>query len=102
MAADEERVGKRKNACELCGRVVPLTYHHLIPRKVHRRNFFKKKYSKEELNNGVYVCRPCHSGVHKLYDEMTLAKQFNSLELLQEDSAVRTHIQWVAKQKFTV
>lgn len=85
--------------CALCLRKVPLTFHHLIPRKVHGRNFFKKHYAREDLNAGVHVCRKCHSGIHKMYDEMTLAKQFNSLDLLKNDAAISAHVNWVAKQK---
>jgi hypothetical protein len=42
--------------CDLCGCTRPLTFHHLIPRKVHRRAAFKKNYSKEQLNHGLQVC----------------------------------------------
>lgn len=45
------------------------------------------------------ICRRCHSGLHKLYDEMTLAKQFNTLEALRNDPALQKHCAWVAKQK---
>lgn len=89
----------RKRSCELCERDVPLTFHHLIPRMVHKRNYFKKRYNKEELNQGIDICRKCHSGIHKLYDEMTLAKDFDTLEKLQTDSAVQKHVGWVRKQK---
>ena len=85
--------------CPLCRRQVPLTFHHLIPRKLHRRNYFKKHYSRVELNQGINICRPCHSGLHKLYDEMTLGKQFNTLHTLLKDEAVLRHCAWVAKQK---
>lgn len=87
--------------CPLCKREVPLTFHHLIPRKVHRRNHFKKHYDKETLNQGIYICRPCHSGIHKYYDEMQLAKDFNTLDALQQDPDLQKHFSWVAKQKTT-
>ncbi len=89
----------KEKACILCGRVCPLTFHHLIPKKVHRRNYFRKRYSKTRLNEGVDICRLCHSGLHKFYDEMTLAKQFNSLEQILADEQMQKHIEWVSKQK---
>ena len=98
----EQLISKHKNkpaACVLCLRKISLTFHHLIPRKMHRRTFFRKHYSKQELAGGIWICRKCHNGVHRLYDEMTLAKQFHSLELLLADPAVQKHVQWVAKQK---
>ncbi|TXH67258.1 MAG: hypothetical protein E6Q83_18450 [Thiothrix sp.] len=85
--------------CTCCGRNTALTFHHLIPRKLHRRTAFKKKYSREELNQGIAVCRSCHNGIHDLYTEMQLAKQFASLTALLADPALQLHFAWVAKQK---
>lgn len=85
--------------CQLCQRQVDLTFHHLMPRKMHRRTYFRKNFDKETLNQGIWVCRPCHKGLHRLYDEMTLAKRFNQLEKLLADEAIQKHVQWVSKQK---
>ncbi|MDP5460662.1 HNH endonuclease [Alishewanella sp. SMS8] len=85
--------------CQLCQRQTLLTFHHLIPRKMHRRSRFNKKYSKAELQQGVYLCRLCHKAIHKQYDEITLAQRFNTLELLLADDAIQRHLQWAAKQK---
>jgi len=76
-----------------------LTLHHLIPRKLHRRAHFRKHYSRDQLNAGIYICRACHNGVHKLYDEMHLGRYLNTLASLQADEAVARHVSWVAKQK---
>lgn len=76
-----------------------LTYHHLIPRKVHSRKRFRKQFNRAQLNKGVVICKLCHRGIHKLYDEMTLATQFNQLETLQADEKLQKHIRWVRKQK---
>ena len=91
--------GGRAGPCACCGRDVALSFHHLIPKKMHRRTRFKKMYSKQALDAGIYVCARCHRGIHKCYDEMTLAKRFNSLEQLLQDDALVRHFQWVAKQK---
>lgn len=85
--------------CALCEREVALTFHHLIPRKVHRRTRFRRQYSRETLNEGVMLCRLCHRGVHRLYDEMTLATRLNTLGALQLDEAVQRHVVWVRKQR---
>lgn len=89
----------KDNVCPCCERRVALTFHHFIPKKVHRRTFFRKHFSKAELAAGIMVCRRCHDGIHALYDEMTLARQFNSTQQLLEDEALRKHFQWVAKQR---
>ncbi|MGK7891105.1 MAG: hypothetical protein AB4042_17385 [Leptolyngbyaceae cyanobacterium] len=89
----------KQGTCPFCHRQVRLTFHHLIPKKVHRRPYFKKNFSREVLNQGVDICRMCHSGIHRHYDEMVLAKSFSSLEALLADEALRKHFDWVAKQK---
>jgi hypothetical protein len=87
------------NQCCCCGRTCELTFHHLIPKKVHRRQFFKNRYNKEQLSEGIWVCRQCHNGIHKQYDEMTLAKKLNTLKLLREQPELEKHFSWVSKQK---
>lgn len=89
---------RRSGTCPLCQRVVPLTFHHLIPKKLHRRPRFQKHYSKADLNQGVWICRLCHNGIHDHYDEMTLGKEFSTLAQLQADPNIQRHAQWVAKQ----
>ena len=85
--------------CPLCGRSLKLTFHHLIPKKLHRRTRFRKSYSKAELNQGIWICRLCHNGIHDHYDEMALAKHFPTLESIQADPNIQRHAEWVAKQK---
>ncbi|MEM9315770.1 MAG: hypothetical protein AAGA95_14180 [Pseudomonadota bacterium] len=89
----------RPEHCATCGRRTALTFHHLIPRKLHRRARFQKRYSREALNRGIHVCRLCHRGIHRSYDEMTLGRDFSSLELLRRDPLLARHFAWVAKQK---
>ncbi len=85
--------------CQLCGRQVPLTAHHLIPRKLHKRNRYAKRYDKTQLNETIDLCQLCHRGLHRLYDEVTLAEQFSSLYALALDPAIAKHVDWVRKQK---
>ncbi len=93
---------KPKNGvCCCCQRETALTFHHLIPRKVHRRAHFKKHYSKEQLQSGIMVCRTCHSGIHKRFDEMSLAKELSSLAALKRNNELNRFFDWVAKQKIS-
>lgn len=89
----------KTGCCALCGRDTELTFHHLIPRKVHRRTRFRKHLGDDELRAGVDLCRLCHKGVHRLYDEMTLATRLNTLEALRADDALQRHAGWVRKQR---
>ena len=85
--------------CPLCKRELELTIHHLIPRMMHRRNYFRTNYTREQLDKGVDICRKCHSGIHSLHSEMYLGKHLYTLEKLQQDEAVAKHCHWVAKLK---
>ena len=93
------RRGARAGDCPLCRRTTALTFHHLIPKKMHRRRFFQKTYNRQQLAAGIYICRQCHNGIHTLFDEMTLAKHFNSLERLLLDEPLLKHCRWVARQR---
>ena len=89
----------RNGLCPFCKRRVFLTFHHLIPRKLHRRARFRKHYSREELNRGIDVCRQCHDGIHDRYDEMTLYRHFPTAESLAEDPELARYFAWVSRQR---
>lgn len=87
------------NACELCG--IPsddLTFHHLIPRTLHSNKWFKQRYSKEELNDGVMLDKDCHYHIHKTHDNKYLAKNLNSLELFKNDEKIKNYVSWKQKR----
>jgi len=85
--------------CPLCGRECWLTFHHLIPLKMHRRTFFKKNFTKQELHDGIDICRECHDGIHDRFDEITLGKEFPTLDALKNHDELKRHYAWAAKQK---
>lgn len=89
----------RDGACPACHRHARLSFHHLIPRKVHRRRFFQKNYTRTQLGLGIYVCRLCHDGIHDRFDEITLAKSFSSPTQLLAEPSLQTHFAWVARQR---
>lgn len=94
-----KRRGARIGPCPCCGRHIRLTFHHLIPKKLHRRTRFKREFTKAQLSEGIYICRQCHSGIHDQYDEMTLAQEFDSLQALLADEGLQRHFKWVSRQK---
>ncbi|MFT7286772.1 MAG: hypothetical protein ACI87W_000881 [Halieaceae bacterium] len=105
MVADDQHAARnvagiaKTESCATCGRAVPLGFHHLIPRKLHRRNYFRKHFDREVLNRGIRICRECHNGIHRRYDEMILGKEFASLQALLADEALLRHFAWVARQR---
>ncbi|KAK4990687.1 hypothetical protein LTR50_002387 [Elasticomyces elasticus] len=89
----------RGTACEICEREhIPLTYHHLIPKQVHTK-VLKRGWHKEwELNKVAWLCRACHSFVHKCASNEELAKQWYSVERLMERDDVQAWAKWVGKK----
>lgn len=91
--------GRRTGDCPCCGRVTALTFHHLVPKKLHRRTRFRKHYTRAELADGIYICRQCHDGIHRFHDEMTLARLYPTLTSLLEDEDLARHFAWVGRQR---
>lgn len=89
----------KQGPCALCGRHCALTFHHLVPRQVHRRNRFAKRSSKADLGRGIDICQLCHWGLHDLYSTVELAERLSSLEALRADEAVQRHVAWARKQR---
>ena len=92
-------MAERPTECALCERVLPLTFHHLIPKKVARRPRFQKRYDRDTLAAGIYLCRLCHRAVHRFFDELTLGERLNTLEALREDPSLARHRAWAQKQR---
>jgi len=92
---------EEKMICELCEREVnETTFHHLIPVCLHKKKWYKKRYTIEYLtSNGIRLCDICHYSIHHLYDEKTLGKEYNTLEKLLKSEKVQKHIKWAKKQK---
>jgi hypothetical protein len=50
-------------------------------------------------NRGLYLCRPCHAGIHDLIDEKELGERYNTREDLLAHEGIARHVAWVARQK---
>jgi hypothetical protein len=85
--------------CPGCKRHAALTFHHLIPRKMHRRRRFKTAYNREQLARGIYLCRLCHDGIHQRFDELTLALHYHDARRLLAAPELESHFQWVSRQQ---
>ncbi|KRX07258.1 hypothetical protein PPERSA_00415 [Pseudocohnilembus persalinus] len=94
----KEQEDALKYGCVLCERIIPLTFHHLIPRTTHNKPYNKGK-SKAELNKGIWICRQCHSGIHRLIDEETMAKEFYNYDLLLKNEKVLKMAKYMHSQK---
>ncbi len=84
------------DSCELCQRShLKLTKHHLIPATLHTNKWFKKRYSREELNQVIWVCRPCHNAVHRHISHKELGREFNTLAAIRTHTEVAKFVEWV-------
>lgn len=86
--------------CQLCMREgLELTRHHLIPRMRHRNRRIQKLYERDEMNHSIlWVCRPCHSHIHKIISEKDMALEFNTREKLLAQQQVQDFIHWIQKK----
>ena len=82
--------------CELCRRQVPsTTRHHLIPRTVHKNKWFRKQYTREEMNQTIDLCRDCHGQIHKFISHKEMARSYNSIEKLLNHEHVCNFVEWL-------
>lgn len=86
--------------CELCGRERELTFHHFIPKCLHKNKWFKKNFTKEEMSKGINICKhDCHPQIHRFISEKELGRYWNTLKLLLSHPEVLKYVNWVKKQQ---
>ncbi|MBR9814219.1 hypothetical protein GYB61_10240 [bacterium] len=86
--------------CALCQREAPLQFHHLIPRKNHRKPWFRRNFTRDEMQQrGALLCRLCHGFIHRQFDEQALGRTLNTVEALLAEPAVQKHITWARRQR---
>ncbi len=88
--------------CELCKRDLPLTFHHLVPKKVMDKTYVRNKLEVDEDFDfnayGIDVCRDCHSMIHRKIDHINLALYYNTAEKLLGHPDIEKFVDWVSKQ----
>jgi len=91
---------KKAASCALCGRARGLTFHHFIPRTVHSNKWFRKNFTRREMQeSGTDLCRDCHDFLHEQWTAKQLGRELNSLEKLRADAAVEKFVRWVRKKR---
>src|ERR687890_589224 len=79
-----------ENLCPLCGRELagPCNRHHLIP------------VSKGGKNTPtILLHKICHDKIHAVFTENELKRQYNTIELLQQQEEINRFIKWVRKKE---
>ena len=85
--------------CELCERSQPLTFHHSIPRTLHKKRWVRSRFPAEALHVGVWLCRDCHDAIHRFIDHRTLAESHRSVEQLRSHPDVARFVAWIRTQR---
>ncbi|KAJ5611693.1 hypothetical protein N7528_008798 [Penicillium herquei] len=91
----------RTDACEICDRDwIPLSYHHLIPRGVHAKVLKKGWHDEWMLNSVAWLCRACHSFVHRMATNEELAREWFTVDRIMEREDVRDWAKWVSRVRW--
>ncbi|CAH0493611.1 unnamed protein product [Peronospora farinosa] len=96
--AGREEMEDMTGLCEMCERPLNLTAHHVIPRVTHSK-YLRKGYTKEFLNTCIMICRQCHSKIHSVEDNKTLAREYNTLEKIMQHPEIIAWVAYARKQK---
>jgi hypothetical protein len=91
-----------QEACELCGRVTKQgnTQHHLIPRTLHSNKWFKRRFTRDEMQRTISVCRDCHRAIHRLIpDEKELGRHYPTKSALRDHPGLSRFLTWIRRQK---
>ncbi|MDQ2752842.1 MAG: HNH endonuclease [Bacteroidota bacterium] len=81
---------EEENRCLLCGRRLadPCNRHHLLP-----------------LSKGVkgthtiLLHKICHDAIHSVFTEAELKNEYNTIEKLQQNAAIKQFVKWVRKKE---
>lgn len=91
----------RTSHCEICSRDwIPLTYHHLIPKQVHGKAVKRGWCEAWRLDSVAWLCRACHSFVHRVAGNEELAREWSSVGLLLAREDVRGWAAWVGRVRW--
>jgi hypothetical protein len=88
--------------CRLCGRVTRrgTTEHHLIPRTCHKNKWFKKRFTRQQMQQTIAVCRDCHGSIHDLIpSEKELGRHYHTVEALLAHQQLGGFVAWVRKRR---
>ncbi len=81
--------------CELCESEYAHNFHHFIPRTLHSNKWFKKRYTREQMQEGLNLCKSCHKTIHDLIPkEKELGRHYNTMEKLLAHPQLAAYVQW--------
>lgn len=91
----------RTMACEICDRDwIPLSYHHLIPKEVHDKVLKRGWHEEWRLNSVAWLCRACHSFVHRMASNEELAREWYTVDRILQREDVQDWAKWVGRVRW--
>jgi len=87
--------GGKTRWCELCGCEPRHNFHHYLPHTLHANKWFKKHFTRQQMREGIYVCKSCHTAIHDLIpDEKELGKHYHTREALAAHPELSKYLRW--------
>ena len=74
--------------CELCESENTHNFHHFIPRTLHSNKWFKKRFTREQMSQGIKVCTSL------IPKEGELGRHYNTMEKLLAHPQVAGYVKW--------
>jgi len=91
----------KTTTCEICERDwIPMTYHHLIPKQTHAKVLKRGWHEESKLNSVAWLCRACHSFVHKMASNEELAREWFTVDRICDREDVQKWAQWVGRVRW--
>ena len=84
--------------CELCQSDDAYNFHHFIPRTLHRNKWFRKRFTREEMQEGINVCTGCHTTIHDTFSEKELGRDYRSLPALRGHVTIAKYVAWKVRR----
>ncbi len=90
----------RMGLCELRRSEQAHSFHHFIPCTLHSNKWFKRRFTRSQMQHGTDACEACHVAIHRLFPhEKELGRNFNTREKLLSHPEVGKFVCWKAKQR---
>jgi hypothetical protein len=81
--------------CQLCQSDQAHNFHHFIPHTLHGNKWFKKRFTREEMADGIHLCKQCHQAIHHFIpDKKELGRQYHSLDELLRHPELGNYVRW--------
>jgi len=83
-----------RQLCQIC-QARSATTPPLHPQAPASHKWFKKRYTREQMREGVMTCKACHKAIHDLIpSEKQVGRHYNTLEKLLKHPKFGRYVEW--------